>query len=573
MQGNYWKMQISRRRTLAAGASLAALAGLSAAGCGDDGDDKPAGGPTSGPGGSQSPGAQGPTTLTTVDVGDPVSFDSTLNFSYRTCQLNSLTYPLLLQQKPSDNPRKYDVVDSLLAESRQQPDDRTIIFKLQSKARYEDKPPFNGRAVTATDIVNAWKYWSTKALTKVATEPQVDKIEAVDAGTLKFTLKRPSSTFLLYMAHPAGFYPIPAELVDADTAKKQPIGYGPFALERYDQGVTTTWAQNPNYWAKDKMALKKLDVRILTDLATAATAIRTKQIQVSIFNTNVPAQADVASLMRDLKDSTTFTHFPQFHAWYVATDLKMPLFKDARVRQAISLSINRDDHLKIQETGPSKGAWGGSLAPQEPWSLDPKAQNKDYGASGKFFLQDVKAAKDLLSSAGYTNGIGPFPLYINQGYGPLITQAGELLKQQLAEAGIKVDIVIQDNTAFTSTSLLGKYSGGAAIVPGPGQYEPDETLQLAYRADSGRSAIPGREEMLTPQAEPEFYRLLELQGQATDVAKRKDALFEMQRYLASKMYLVPIHVDPKTMFRSNSVVAQPLWAYNLAWLYHASIKA
>ena len=84
-----------------------------------------------------------------------------------------------------------------VAESWTQPNDTTYIFRLKRGVRWHPKPPVNGRELTAEDV----KYTYERFLTVTGnpnrgTLDQVEKIEALDPHTVKFTLKEPFAWFL-----------------------------------------------------------------------------------------------------------------------------------------------------------------------------------------------------------------------------------------------------------------------------------------------------------------------------------------------------------------------------------------
>src|SRR5256885_13589647 len=84
-------------------------------------------------------------------------------------------------------------IEPALAESWTQPDDTTYIFKRRRGVRWHPKPPVNGRELTADDI----KYTYERFLTitgnpNKAVLEYVDKIEALDKHTVKFTLRSPT---------------------------------------------------------------------------------------------------------------------------------------------------------------------------------------------------------------------------------------------------------------------------------------------------------------------------------------------------------------------------------------------
>ncbi|MPZ23693.1 MAG: hypothetical protein GEU28_09140 [Dehalococcoidia bacterium] len=579
----FWARRLSRRSALAVGATGAAAVGFAAVGCGDDDDDDDNGSSDPGPSGSPSGdatqaggGGQGsdePTrggTLITFDNADPPSFDVISSFGYRQSQCSSLAWPTLMRytESPDRGPLDFNNVEPQLAESLEQPDDTTVVFTLRPNTLFEDREPFNGRELTAEDIVNSWEYYASTSGTRVILAPYVDSVEAVDARTVRFNLNQPSATFVRYMAHHGSFYPVPVELVDAGTSGTDPVGFGPYQLERYDQGVEIEWVKNPNFYGADTIYPDNLIMKIFRDPSTATTAARSKQLHTTTW-WNLP-EADAADLQASLPDAT-FVSFPNTFGWYLGMDLRMPEFEDERVRRALSMALDREAMLALYEVGEGRGAYASAIAPQPPWWLDPRDRNAEYGEHGQWFQNDPGEARALLEAAGFGDGLGPYQLFTNQGFGPNHIQTSELVQQQLAEIGISVDIVVQDNAAYYSTTVIGNFEGALANQPGIGQVEPDEALQLEYRGDSGRSAISGREDVLTPENEPQFFDLLTRQQQELDAEVRQELINEIQVYLAGRMYYIPMAVEPITLFHQAELGGvNPLRAYNLSWLYAGS---
>ena len=123
---------------------------------------------------------------------DPVSgLDPQLVTNHHRINTNlSFTHSRLVriksgaQVKPGTMPIEPD-----LAESWTQPSDTTYIFKLRRGARWHNKPPVNGREVTAEDVKYTYERFGGSTNPNRGILEQVEKIEAVDKYTVKFTMK------------------------------------------------------------------------------------------------------------------------------------------------------------------------------------------------------------------------------------------------------------------------------------------------------------------------------------------------------------------------------------------------
>src|SRR5438105_9767805 len=150
------------------------------------------------------------------------------------------------QVKPGTMPIEPD-----LAESWTQPNETTYVFKLRKGVRWHNKPPVNGRELTAEDV----KYTYERFLS-IAGNPNkpvleyVDKIEAVDKHTVKFTLKEPNAWFLDLLASTSTWI-IAKECVEkfGDLKKVESVvGTGPWMLERWEPNVKISFVRHPNYF-------------------------------------------------------------------------------------------------------------------------------------------------------------------------------------------------------------------------------------------------------------------------------------------------------------------------------------
>ena len=127
----------------------------------------------------------------------PVHFDPQQTVAFTTMVPLSFTHSRLVKVKagsavkPGTTPIEPD-----LAESWTQPNDTTYIFKLRRGARWHNKPPVNGREVTAEDIKYTYERFGGSTNPNRGILEQVEKIEVVDKYTVKFTMKEPFAWLL-----------------------------------------------------------------------------------------------------------------------------------------------------------------------------------------------------------------------------------------------------------------------------------------------------------------------------------------------------------------------------------------
>src|SRR6201988_4979972 len=167
---------------------------------------------------------------------DPPHFDPFQTISYKTHIALSFTHSRLRRHKagPSVVPGTFPV-EGALAESWTQPNETTYVFKLRKGVKWHNKPPVNGREGKANDVVFSVNHFLTvKGNANAYMLKAVDKVEAPDKYTVKFTLKEPYVWFLDMLANSHAVAIIAKECVDKFGDLKKPesmVGSGPWMFE------------------------------------------------------------------------------------------------------------------------------------------------------------------------------------------------------------------------------------------------------------------------------------------------------------------------------------------------------
>src|SRR6187200_3499827 len=137
---------------------------------------------------------------------DPPLFDPMLTTAYRVHVPLSLTHSRLVRHRagPSVVPGTFPI-EGDLAESWTQPNETTYVFKLRRGVRWHNKPPVNGRELTAEDVKFSFDRFLTEKGNplKFMLDP-VDRVEVVDRYTVRFRLKEPFVWLVNMLANPTG---------------------------------------------------------------------------------------------------------------------------------------------------------------------------------------------------------------------------------------------------------------------------------------------------------------------------------------------------------------------------------
>jgi peptide/nickel transport system substrate-binding protein len=173
----------------------------------------------------------------------------------------------------------------------------------------------------------------------------------------------------------------------------------------------------------------------------------------------------------------------------------------------------------------------GTMNPAVPaalkdWSL-PVAQ---LGDGARYFKRDLVEAKRLLAAAGYPNGFSASLCYNSYG-STTISDIAELIAKSLKDVGVETKLDVKEYGAFIASCYIGKFD---SLTYGPQTpfLDPDNFLSATH--------LPGESKNQSHVDDPVLTDLLVRQRRTLDVAKRRDLLHEIQRYLAKQQYYVQL---------------------------------
>jgi peptide/nickel transport system substrate-binding protein len=516
-EDNYWSRwsdrRTSRRKLLgAAGLGAAGAAALAMVGCGDDDDDSGggSGGGTSSGGSKEAPKSldemkklsleqmrsiysgtrfknldgykKGPEyggTLrywfVSLPDWDPTGANGGLMASYM------FAHNQLIQIKVNDslkNPNFMEFEPGLAQSMPEQPDETTYIFKLHQGVKFQNIAPVNGREMTAEDIVYCSEAYR-KSPAQGPTYEQVDKIQAVDKYTVKMTTSRPAAYFISSLATPFHWIFSKEQKESSDGLTKKPIGTGAFTLESVQDNGGYTVKKNPNYFRKDPTNGKQLpyfdaiETTYITDPAQTLAAYRSKQ-----FDHYYPDSKEkwLQVMETDPESVTQVTTPPPSFQPYIAMRQDGGPLKDPRVRQALSLMIDRDAIIDNLHQGMAGYGYG------QDWTFFGREWPWESNELGKFNKFDPKEAKKLMDAAGVKDLELEFFM---QAFAGANFEVWSAAAGMLNEQGVKTKIdAPQDIATIVSTFYGGKYKhlAGTGLL-GPGM-DPDTFCYHALHSKS-----------------------------------------------------------------------------------------
>lgn len=221
-------------------------------------------------------------------------------------------------------------------------------------------------------------------------------VKAVDDKTLEITLETPAPYFIAQLAHQTGLpvNPGAVEKFGKDFVKAgNSVTNGPYMLEQFTPNDKITLVKNPNY--RDAASVK-IDKQIFYSMEDRAAALRRFQAGEILSYTDVPTD-QIKFIRETLKDQ--FKTGPYLGTYYFVFNTRKKPFDDVRVRQALSMVVDRE-FLAEQ-------IWGGTMVPA--YSFVPPGIGS-YPAPTAVTWKDMSPidredkAKALLKEAGYGPG-------------------------------------------------------------------------------------------------------------------------------------------------------------------------
>src|SRR5262245_42718879 len=478
-----------------------------------------------GPARAQTPKRGG--TLRLAVQSDPVTgFDPHQTISFLLMIPLSFAYSRLVKVKagPSVKPMTYPI-EADLAESWTQPDDTTYIFKLKRGVRWHPKPPVNGREFTADDVKYTYERFLTiKGNPNLPVLESIDKVDAVDKYTIKFTLKEPNAWFLDMLASTSTWI-IAKECVEkfGDLKKVDSVvGTGPWMLERWEPNVRMTFVRNPSYFVPNLPYADGVEMLIDKDPSSRLAAFLAGKTDFGPEYQQVLRRIDLP-LVKQRKPGLQTVDYTWFVSGSLGIKIDRPPFNEIRVRRALSRAANLTEGFEASAF--SQGHWTPNpLVPAAAaeWSI-PIDQLGPEGR--KLYEHSTAEAKRLLAEAGHPNGFKTQVEAPGTGYGPDFLDGVQIAIKNWKAAGIDAELKLKEYGAFISSTIYGNFDQMYLGLRGAW------TDAEAYFY---RPYMPGQPLNVLGVNDPKLTEMITLQRRTFDVAKRKQIVFDIQRYLAEQ---------------------------------------
>ncbi|HEV8660566.1 MAG TPA: ABC transporter substrate-binding protein [Thermoanaerobaculia bacterium] len=412
-----------------------------------------------------------------------------------------------------------------LAEKWETPDDKTIVFHLNPNAKFQD-----GKPVTSKDL----KYTFESTMSENFNSPKksgytsIGSMETPDDHTFIIKLKEANAGIfdnLTYMAVPQG--------ADPNVFAKQPVLAGAYKVTQFKADERLT-LQAFDGWVGGKPKIPTVTVRIIPDATTRVLELRRGTINFEI--NSVPYdQVEQFKNNGDFKVMTSHGGAYQ----YIAFNLRDPILKNKKVRQAIATAIDRNRIVRDLLHG--YGAVTDTMFPPGHWARADNLPSFNY---------DKAKTMQMLDDAGYKDpdGAGPksrFKLSFRTSTDAEANQQAEMIQQMLKEVGIDMQIQTSEFGTFMEEIKNGRFQ--MFSLRRAGISDPDFYYTIFHSASLAPNG-QNRGYYVNPRVDQ-----LITEGRSTfDRAKRKTAYDEIQRILADDLpYVSLYHRDNVAIMRKN----------------------
>ena len=371
-----------------------------------------------------------PGVITVAVLSSPNNLDPRIGSDETSQRVHQLVFDYLLalddQLRPTGG----------LASHWDQPDPVTYLVYLRKGVRFHD-----GHELTADDVVHTFSSFIDPNFIspRKGAYRMLDRVEAVDPYTVRFTLKEPFGSFPIQLVMPVVPNGAGPEL------RERPIGTGPYKFVSFAVDDHVTLEAFPDYY-KGAPSNAGVVLKVIPDEIMRALELRKGTVDI-VVNDLSP---DVVHQLAEEK-AVNIAEAPGTDYAYVGINMRDPILRDRRVRHALGYAIDRQaivDHLRRGLAEPAVG-----VLPPASWAFE---------ANVFQFTHDPARAVALLEEAGYRDPDcdGPLPrlhLSLKVSTNEFIRLQAAVIQQDLKRVGIDLDVRSYEFATLYTDVLKGNF--------------------------------------------------------------------------------------------------------------------
>jgi peptide/nickel transport system substrate-binding protein len=373
-------------------------------------------------------------------------------------------------------------------------DGRVVTFKLRPGVTFQDGEKFDAAAVK----FNIERDKTMPESIRKSELASVDAVDVINSLTVRFNLKKPDSTLLAALSDRAGMMVAPEAAKRAgNKSGLNPVCSGPFKFVERVQQDHITLASNPDYWNAKLFNFGKIVFRTIPDATTRLASLRSGDLDI--------AERIAPTDVKELKAQKDFKVVDIVALGYDGLTVnvangpksKTPIGQDRRIREALSLAIDRQGLIDAVFDGLYLPGFQ-AVPPVSPYYSDKFPPPN----------RDLEKAKALLKAAGIEHPV------INLRYptGSVIQKQVEVIQAMAGEAGFDIKLISTEFATQLKLQTDGDYE--VVDIAWSGRPDPDGNIYSFYVCGGGLND--------NHYCNPEVDKILGDARQTTDVAARKE---------------------------------------------------
>ena len=461
------------------------------------------------------------TTIVMIIDNSPTNLDPRIGTDGSSERIDELMFDSLLRKDDHFN------LHPSVAEKWEMPDPQTYVFHLHHGIRFHD-----GRPLTAKDVkwtLDTIRNGSVITL-KTSAFKFIDRVETPDDFTLLIHVTEPNATLLWSLSEGAfGIVPYGS----GKDFNRNPVGSGPFRFVRHIPDSEVIIERNHDYWGEPPH-IERVRFAVIPDITTRALELRKGSADIQLNSLN----SDVIGTLRHERNLEIVDE-PGTNLAYLAFNLRDPILKDVRVRQALAYAIDRQPMLHYFFG--DMGRLADSILPPQHWAYNGAVPHYEY---------DPQKANAILDGAGYARGKDGVRFHLNMktSIDETTRLMAAVLQQQLRAAGIALDIRSFEFTTFYADVTKGAFQLYSLRWVGATNQDPD-IFEYVFHSASFAPKRANRSYYSNPKVDA----LIEEGRKTVDQKRRAEIYRQVQEILARDLPSINLWYLDNVMVHSTRV--------------------
>jgi len=401
------------------------------------------------------------TAQTTLRIGlaeDPDVLDPTLARTY----VGRIVFAALCD-KLFDIDDRLNIVPQLALSHETSEDGKAVTIKLRQGVRFHDGEAMDAAAVKAS----LERHLTLQGSFRRPELAALDKVEVVDASTVRLLLKNPFSPLIAQLTDRAGMILSPKATKEAgDRFGLRPVCAGPFKFVERVQQDRIVVEKFPDYWNAANVHVDRVVFRPIVESTVRLANLKSGSLEL--------IERALATDLTQIRADPKLKLATQIEIGYQGLTLNLangeggrngPFGKDPRVRQALEAAIDRKALSDV--------VFNGEVLPGNQW-ISPR--NPYFQQTFPVPGRDVAKAKKLLADAGVATPVAVDFMVPNN---PESRQVAEVLQAMTKDAGFDLKIRVTEFATSIKEAEEGRFQ--AWFIAWSGRVDPDGNSYIFHK--------------------------------------------------------------------------------------------